>query len=420
MSPAQQSFDVDGRAHQALVAIVGDYGIDVLSNPTMLANLCADEELDHDARREANLIVDAARDDVRTLLQQQARAVGPEGAVELTARTIAEQRSLDPEAARWVVREFALVMGLQLGAAQPESDLSDTVAPAPATEEPDQAPQVAPREPAVVAQEAAVAAQEAAVAAQDVAETPERSEAAADETAAAGALEAEGAPPPPAWAAAAPGVTQPPTTAEPTPPPGSERPARARRTTLRRPAVIVPVALVIIGGVIVALVFTVFKSSTNYQATLNSLIPASIKSNGCSTDSPSKYVSPQDQVGAQIDCQGPVGAVGEMRYVIFTSSSGLNQSYSDIVHNDAHTTIGQDNCGNFTTFVNPCETEYFAGNNRNDILGHVVEFFTQQTPAIVFTDTANNVEVIMVGESNANGNALAQYFGNNGQNLVNR
>ncbi len=414
MSPAQQSFDVDGRAHQALVAIVGDYGAGVLSNPTMLANLCADEELDHDARREANLIVEAARDDVRALLEQQARAVGPDGAVELTALTMAEQRSLEPEAARWVVREFALVMGLQLGAAQPGSDLSRTVPPVPAppAEEPDRAPP-APREPAVAAQEAAVAAEGVVV-------TPDRSEPVGAETAASGAPEA-GAPPPPAWEAAGPGVTEAPTAGGAPPPPGSgsERPARARRAAFLRPAIVVPVALVIIAGVAVALVFTVFKSSTDYQATLKSLIPGFVKANGCSTDSPSKYVSPQSEVGAQIDCPGPVGAVGQMRYVIFTSASGLNQSYSGVVQNDAHTTIGKDNCGSFTTFVNPCETEYFAGNNRNDILGHVVEFFTEQTPAIVFTNIKNNVMVIMVGESNANGNALAQYFGNNGQILVN-
>ncbi len=415
MSPAQQSFDVDGRAHQALVAIVGDYGAGVLSNPTMLANLCADEELDHDARREANLIVEAARDDVRTLLEQQARAVGPDGAVELTALTIAEQRSLEPEAARWVVREFALVMGLQLGAAQPGSDLSRTVPPAPGplTEEQDREPPPAPREPAVAAQEAAVAAEGVVV-------TPDGSETAAAEAAASGAPEAEGAPPPPAWAAAEPGVTEAPTAGGAPPPgPGSEGPARARRAAWLRPAIVVPVALVIIAGVVVALVFTVFKSSTDYQATLKSLIPGFVKANGCSTDSPSKYVSPQNQVGAQIDCAGPVGAVGQMRYVIFTSASGLNESYSGVVKDDAHTTIGQDNCGSFTNFVNPCETEYFAGNNRNDILGHVVEFFTEQTPAMVFTNIKNNVMVIMVGESNANGNALAQYFGNNGQSLVN-
>jgi hypothetical protein len=389
MDPAVQTFDPSGRAHSVLVTAVEDYGVGVLSNPVMLSNVCADEELEHDARREVNLIVDAARTGVATMLNQQVGAVGARQAIELTARSLAEQRSLDPDAARWVVQEFARVLGLDVqegpspvGPEDPPSGIDRTVPPPPA-----------------------------------------------DPLA--------GAPPPPAWAQGAqdtrgaqaaqdahgggtPLVQQGTGTdgeagigVAAAPPPD-----RSKTPWWRRPVVIIPIAIVIIAGAVAGVVIALHKSPSTptYEQSLRKMIPSSIEP-GCTVDRPSSYPTPKSDVGAQFDCTVPsASAVDGVRYVLFKSSAGLSDIYRTYV-NAADTTLGAGNCGNFNSFVAKCETEYYVGNNKTTV-GRVLERYLQGHPVLVFTNLKQHVMVIMLGEPNAVGNGLAQYFQSNGHSLL--
>jgi hypothetical protein len=116
------SWDPSGQLELTLRTLVGEHGRRLLSDPVLLASLCADL-FDESSRREVNLIVDAAREGVASLLEQQVETVGPNEAVRLTAATFADHRNLAPPPARWAVTQFALALGYQVDPAG--SDTAD-------------------------------------------------------------------------------------------------------------------------------------------------------------------------------------------------------------------------------------------------------------------------------------------------------
>src|SRR5665811_1830033 len=88
---------------------VADFGPQILSNATVLEGVCDDRLPDYP--REANLVVAAARADVCAMLSQQQPSVGADAAVRLTASSLADSLSITPDAAVWVVGEFARAAG---------------------------------------------------------------------------------------------------------------------------------------------------------------------------------------------------------------------------------------------------------------------------------------------------------------------
>jgi hypothetical protein len=174
--------------------------------------------------------------------------------------------------------------------------------------------------------------------------------------------------------------------------------------------------VIILAGAAVGLYFGLFRSPSgpNYQRTLSQQIVSSVS--GCSPDKSSQFIVPKDQVGAQIDCNGPsTSSIDLVRYVLFTSSSGFNQAYGNYVKFTANTSFNHGDCKNFVSFSALCETQYNNGGNTANV-GRVVEYFNDHRPVMVFTVIAQRILVVMVGAPNDNGDGVAQYFKNH--NLV--
>lgn len=382
--PATQPFDRDGRVHGVLAAIVRDYGTAVLSNPVMLANLCADEGLDQDARRETNLIVDAARDNVSALLDQQVKAVGPRAAMQLTAVTLAEQRSLDREAASWVVGEFAAVMGFDPSSAAQAPGLDTTIPPA--LHEDHGRGQLQDRQVQDRQRQDEQLEDRRLQERQPEGRQPERQR--QDEAAAPhnGEHEDDGRRPRPVWPR----------------------------------ALGVGIALAVVGAALVlGLVLPSVLSGRSANQQLQSLIEPSVKAGGaCITDKSSEFVYPKQDVGAQADCAPPPpSAVSLVRYVLASNGSGLAAVYNDYVSSTANTSFNHGDCGDFSTFNPQCETSYYYGNNKTT-LGRVVEYYHNSDPVLVFTVSSKNVLIVLLGSHGAKGDGVAQYFRDHGHELL--
>ncbi len=370
---AKQSLDTDGRARHALMGIVKDFGTDVLSNPSMLQNLCADEELDHDAPREANLIIDAAREGVAELLKRQERALGVGGAIGVATATLADQRLIDRNAARWVVTLFSQALGLNPAEVRtPE----DTVLPDRGFSGQDRTvpPAVAPTPPA---ESLAPGRAPSGQLGQGVKE---------------GALG---------------GVFVPPVTGVGAGPPPEQK---VRRRRFAWPLAVGGVLLIV--GIGVGLYFGFWHASTpDYNKELSGQIDSTVT--GCSPDKASDFISPRAQVGSQIDCvNAGSSSVDLVRFVLFTSRGGMSTAYDNYVQFKASTSINHGDCMNFTAFSNQCETTYHNGSSGPTV-GRVVEFFSEHRPVMVFTVSAQNILVAMVGPESDNGNGLAQFFKSN-------
>ncbi|MFD0330903.1 hypothetical protein ACFQZC_28710 [Streptacidiphilus monticola] len=106
--PAQHP---DAEVRQALAGAIQAYGEAVLGNAQMLGNILTDLLPDHP--RERSLLVVAAEAEtaaqLREAVEGQRLDIGT--AVDLTARTLAERRALDPVAARWATAAFAQALG---------------------------------------------------------------------------------------------------------------------------------------------------------------------------------------------------------------------------------------------------------------------------------------------------------------------
>jgi hypothetical protein len=108
------SFDASGEAHEALSTAVGSYGARVLGDPRILGNLVTD--LLPDMPRERSLLVTAAEAGVAAELTAhvEGQHLDVETAIALVARSLAENRLLDPAASTWVSTEYAQALGYQV------------------------------------------------------------------------------------------------------------------------------------------------------------------------------------------------------------------------------------------------------------------------------------------------------------------
>ena len=117
---AAETWDPEGDARRALRTAVDDAGLRALSDPQLLDNLLRD--LLPELPREASLIVAAAQVDVAAQLVQQVNSqVDTETAIRLAVTALANGRAFDPSACRWVVEEFAIALGYDVGL-----DVADT------------------------------------------------------------------------------------------------------------------------------------------------------------------------------------------------------------------------------------------------------------------------------------------------------
>lgn len=107
------SFDASGEAHEALSTAVGSYGARVLGDPRILGNLVTD--LLPDMPRERSLLVTAAEAGVAAELTAhvEGQHLDVETAIALVARSLTENRLLDPAASMWVSTEYAQALGYQ-------------------------------------------------------------------------------------------------------------------------------------------------------------------------------------------------------------------------------------------------------------------------------------------------------------------
>ncbi len=146
----EQQLDAQGEAHEALGAVVNDYGKQVLSDPRMLGNLVTD--LLPDLPRERSLLVTAAESGVAGELTRhvQEQRLDADTAVQLVARSLTDRRSIDPAASTWVATEYAQALGYRApSAARPTSVPTAVAAAAPVMTAvaPNANPQTAPPQP---------------------------------------------------------------------------------------------------------------------------------------------------------------------------------------------------------------------------------------------------------------------------------
>ncbi len=102
--------DPDGDARRALLEAVAEHGPEVLSDATIMDNLCRNQLAALPG--ESILIVSAARADVPALLRDKIPELGNYGAIQSVAATLAQASDLDNAASLWVVREFARSLGM--------------------------------------------------------------------------------------------------------------------------------------------------------------------------------------------------------------------------------------------------------------------------------------------------------------------
>jgi hypothetical protein len=108
---AATPFEHADQASRVLRAIVAEHGPELLSRPRELGNLLA--ELLPDAPRIARLLVTAAQDQVaRELSEHTSAGMDVATASAMVASSFAGATLLAPDACSWVVREFALALGL--------------------------------------------------------------------------------------------------------------------------------------------------------------------------------------------------------------------------------------------------------------------------------------------------------------------
>ncbi|TVZ01668.1 hypothetical protein EAS64_29785 [Trebonia kvetii] len=139
------SFDANGEAHEALSTAVSSYGARVLGDPRILGNLVTD--LLPDMPRERSLLVAAAEAGVAAELTQhvEGQHLDVETAIALVARSLTENRLLDPAASIWVSTEYAQALGYQVRPQAAPTVVHKVLAPTPTeTVAPPQSPPVAP------------------------------------------------------------------------------------------------------------------------------------------------------------------------------------------------------------------------------------------------------------------------------------
>ena len=123
------AYDVQGEVRDALNTAVEGYGKRVLSDARVLGNLVGD--LLPDLPRERSLLVTVAEAGVAAELTQhvEGQHMDADTAVALTARSLAENRALEPAASMWVATEYAKALGYQVRSQLPPSVAEPTDTP---------------------------------------------------------------------------------------------------------------------------------------------------------------------------------------------------------------------------------------------------------------------------------------------------
>ena len=380
--------DPDGDARRALLQAVAEHGPEVLSDATIMDNLCRNQLAGLPG--ESILIVSAARADVPALLRNKIPELGNYGAIQSVAATLARASDLDNAASLWVVREFARALGLIApGGTQP-------------------VPRVVPGGPAA-----------------------EAAGAGAGPGAGAGA----GVPPP------GPGAPPPGTPGAPAGGTGGTEgpPARASSGSrlLTRNTIGVAAAIALVAGylgVAAAAHLSPFPaqtvaasssqspgtgqstgqstgpgtspstspasspdaspdaSPTSDYAILLSKIPASVQGhNNC------QLIGTQYGATAVIQCSKLTGGAGVIQYYLYPSTARLTSGVSALFskagfHRKQECTTG----GEFTDFLADCQSDFNF--QTRSMSGTIAEYTnTSHQPLIVTTDNQQNVMAVLVG-----------------------
>ena len=363
--------DPDGDARRALLEAVAEHGPEVLSDATIMDNLCRNQLAALPG--ESILIVSAARADVPALLRDKIPELGNYGAIQSVAATLAQASDLDNAASLWVVREFARSLGMIApGGTQPM-------------------PRIVPGAPPA--------------------------EAAAD---------GAGAPPQamPGAGAPAPGMAG--GTGAPPPAQRSSRSRLLNRNTIGVAAAIALVAGYL--GVAAAAHLSPFPAET--VAATSSQPPSTGPSTGASTG-PSTSTSPAGSptasptsdfdvllskipasvqghnncqlIGTQygatavIQCSRLNSGAGTIQYYLYPSPARLTSGVSALLskagfHRQQGCTTGSE----FTDFLAECQSDFH--NQTPFMTGSIAEYTnTSHDPLIVTTDNQQNVMAVLVG-----------------------
>jgi len=340
--------DPDGDARRALLQAVAEHGPEVLSDATIMDNLCRNQLAGLPG--ESILIVSAARADVPALLRNKIPELGNYGAIQSVAATLARASDLDNAASLWVVREFARALGLIApGGTQPvlrvvpggpAAEAAGTGAPPPT--------RASSRSRVLTRNTIGVAAAIALIAGYlGVAAVAHLSPFPAETVAAAS--------------------SQPPGTAPATVPGTSTSPASSPDAS--------PDA-----------------SPTSDYDVLLSKIPASVQGhNNC------QLIGTQYGANAVIQCSGLAGGAGAIVYYGYPSAARLGSGFSALLskagfrRERACTTGGQ-----FTDFLIECQSDFHF--QAPFMTGSIVEYpNTSHQPIIVTTDSQQNVMAALVG-----------------------
>ena len=342
--------DARAEVREVLTGAVSEFGQNVLSSAPILEGICDDRLPDFP--RECNLIVAAARADVRSMLDQQVGSVGADNAVRLTAGTLADSLSITPDAANWVVGEFARALGYSVSDVAP-SPTSAPLVPPPAGER----DTILPDAPVVV----------------------------------------PGAPPPPVGVPAA--------------PPSHVR-ARRRRIPV---AVAVPVGIVVAAGVYLGIAAGVkiapFARSSQPSASdqLMALIPSQIRTGFKCTPKANPAFGALAEFGCKATNTTPASIPPDgIDYYLFGTNGAMNTVYNEFLSQFAKVTQGAGDCKSFSTWAPGCETTYSPGANQPPT-GHVVEYLYKGATDISTTVGKDNLLVDMFSGPNA-GNPLVTWW----------
>ncbi len=121
--------DAEREVREALSTAVNSYGNRVLDDPRILGNMVTD--LLPDLPRERSLLVTAATAGVAAELAEHVdrQQLSVETAINLVARSLTDNRALDPAASTWVTTEYARALGYSLPAGSPQTPPASPSAP---------------------------------------------------------------------------------------------------------------------------------------------------------------------------------------------------------------------------------------------------------------------------------------------------
>ena len=346
--------DPDGDARRALLQAVAEHGPEVLSDATIMDNLCRNQLAGLPG--ESILIVSAARADVPALLRNKIPELGNYGAIQSVAATLARASDLDNAASLWVVREFARALGLiapggtqpvpRIVPGGPAAEAAGTGAPPP-TRASSRSRVLTRNTIGVAAAIALVAGYLGVAAAAHLSPFPAQTVAASSSQ--------------------SPGTGQ--STGQSTGPGTSPSTSPASSPDASPDA-----------------------SPTSDYAILLSKIPASVQGhNNC------QLIGTQYGATAVIQCSKLTGGAGVIQYYLYPSPARLTSGVSALFskagfHRKQECTTG----GEFTDFLADCQSDFHF--QTPSMSGTIAEYTnTSHQPLIITTDNQQNVMAVLVG-----------------------